>query len=452
MENFKRIWHHLRQSPNEALGYIFCIVVLCSINQFCNFRVSNTLFYYFSSFSLVIISCYLAIHQKENHRFLYCAPFLYICWCFGEIIRGIGVIDSYWVFNQLLRGIICSLPPTIVFLFASPSLCIKPFQIVNRFIFIIGIGLFAWGLPLQAYPFLLGPFYLFYTCFIDKAPSKWSLITLVCLVIVLSQFDNRSGVIKSLFSIGVCCLFHFPVFLRNILLFLAHYFIYFIGFFFLWLGFTGRYNVFDSTYFDDKDTIVFQIVNPDDETESISRSIDTRTFIYVEAITTAFDYDCLWVGRSPAHGYISPYFTVEGPIAPGRDPSERFACEVAHINTFVWLGLVGVILMALVYIQGTSLAIWDSNNCYVKCLALLVAFQWLYGWIENMNQFHLLDLLIFAMLGICYSPGFRHMSDLEFELFFKSLFSSPKESSLFEKYRRLKTLLRVYVLSRNNSK
>ncbi len=37
----------------------------------------------------------------------------------------------------------------------------------------------------------------------------------------------------------------------------------------------------------------------------------------------------------------------------------------------------------------------------------------------------MLDLIIYVMLAMCYSPYFRKMSDLEFEMFFKSIFRWP---------------------------
>lgn len=439
----------MNQTLRKILAYLFCAIVLCSINLFCRYKVSNTLLYYISCFSIILISSYTIFQQKYYLKLYYIAPILYISWAIIGIIRGITVVDSYWVFNQLIHGTFNTLSPIVIFLFSSPILFIDVFRRINIFILILSIILFEWCLPVHNYAFLLIPFYFLYSCFISKVPQKWFWYVLIVVILLGTQLDNRSGVVKVLASLGIWVLFNFHKRIQRIFINIAHWGFYCLAILLLWMGLTGRYNVFDSSYFDDIEplqTYTFSNGNYFSEGSRSDLSIDTRTFIYVETITSAISLDYVSLGRTPAHGYITEFFAAEGPVEAGRDPSERFYCEVALLNTFNWLGIIGVILLSAVYLQGTALAVYCSKNKYVKCLAVWAAFQWFFSWIENGNQFQLLDLMIYANLAICYSSSFRKMNDQEFLIFFRSLFSSPNSMSIFEKKQILSIIIRYRLL------
>lgn len=428
----------------KVLIILLCALALCSVNLFCTYKVSNTLIYYISCIGVIGISCYYYFKDEKYRNWIYWAPTIYIIWTIFEIIRGISVADSYWVTNQLIHGTFDALPQVVIFLFSSPLLFIRVFQPLNRFIILSTLILAGWCLPFRAFAFMVVPFFFLYSCFISKIPSRWFWITLGIIIIIGVQIDNRSGVIKVLLSLCIFCLFILPKKIQSLAINVSHWFFYTIAIVLLWLGLSGQYNIFDSHYFDEKDDRVVFTNNIDEKQEKSTLSIDTRSFIYLETITTAIDYDCILIGRSPAHGYISPWFTVSGPIEPGRDPTERFASEVGMLNTFIWLGIIGVILVAWIFIQGTSLALYNSRNIYVKCIAVWCAFQWLYSWVENCNEFHLVDLMIYCNLAICYSPTFRKMDDQQFTSFFISIFDNNNNGLLYKRY----CLLRVYLESK----
>lgn len=429
----------------------FCAIALCSVSLFCRVKISNTLIYYLSCICTISVALYFYFSNVLYAKITYILPTVYFVWTFIEIIRGCTMLDSYWVTNQFIHGVFDVMPLVVIFPFFSPYIYIRVFQPLNRFIVIFSIILAGWCIPMYAYPYFLVPFFYLYSCFISKIPRRWFWITLILTLIVCAQIDNRSSFVKAFLSFCILILSSLPQKIRRIAIDTSHWFFYSIGFILLWLGLSGRYNVFDSSYFKEKDYTVVYSVGNDTTKENNSYSTDTRTFIYVETITTALDYDCVWTGRSPAHGYISPWFTPEGPVEPGRDPQERHASEVALLNTFTWLGLVGVILLTLVFIQGTSLALYASNNKYVKCIAVWCAFQWLFSWIENINEFHLMDIMIYCCLAICYSPKFRQMSDLSFEAFFKSLFEKPGSISTYEKFKILRTYLIVKAIKNKHA-
>ena len=71
-------------------------------------------------------------------------------------------------------------------------------------------------------------------------------------------------------------------------------------------------------------------------------------------------------------------------------------------------------------------------------LAVLVAFHWAYGWVENVWNMLMVDITIMLTLSICYSPIFRNMTDAEFRLFIQDIFAKPSAPSTLELYKLLK--------------
>ena len=49
----------------------------------------------------------------------------------------------------------------------------------------------------------------------------------------------------------------------------------------------------------------------------------------------------------------------------------------------------------------------------MKLLGLYVAFRWLYGWVEDWNQWDIMNISLWIMIAMCYSPYFRQMNDEE---------------------------------------
>lgn len=52
---------------------------------------------------------------------------------------------------------------------------------------------------------------------------------------------------------------------------------------------------------------------------------------------------------------------------------------------------------------------------------LYVAFRWTFAWIEDFSKFDLNYLFLWIMVGICFSPLYRNMTDEDFKLWVKSI-------------------------------
>lgn len=426
----------------KVVAFMLCLIALVSIRAFSKLPLGVGPVHYVAGFTLIALSIVSLFRDQKLQSFSYTFLIMYLIWTAISIYRGWFDIQSGFIFNQFLHGILYVLSPITIFLFASPMVTIQSFQVLNLFMVVLGFAFYNWNMRISAYPFWFTPFFYLYLCFLFKIPKKWRILTLICVGMVLMAVDNSSSMLKTVVAIGTLFVFMLPKKLRTLGVHIGHWFFYLVAVVLLYLGFTGQYNFFSGKSSNSASTEIV-IGAQKEEGKSSTGHADTRTFIYEEMITSAFIYDHFWVGRTPARGYYSAAFSKDADKSiVGIDSTERFGSEVANLNTFLWLGMIGLILFTLVFLQGTCLAMYCSNNIYVKCIAMGVAFHWAYGWIENMNQFMLIDLMIYFNLAICYSPYFRKMSDLEFECWFKSLFGKIGKVTTYQKYHALKILLK----------
>jgi len=429
---------------NIIVGIMLCLILLASVRNYSFLKLGVGQVHYLGGYTLTALSLYAFYLNKQAHSLTYLAPILYIVWVLIGIYRGAFEITSGWILNQYFHNVLSVIVPVIIFLFAFPDTIIRSFQIFIRFCVVYSFLSLGWNYTKEAYCFAFAPFYYIYLCFITKIPKKWILITSIAIAFVLAAYTNRSATIKIFVSLGVLCIFLLPPKIQKISLNLGHWLLYMIALLLLYLGLSGQYNVFNGE-FNGVPTANKVIVSNSVEHKTNNRD-DTRTFLYEEVLSSMVINDYVWTGRTPARGYYSPYFAESSGYIPGRTYGERIASEVQHLNTLNWLGVIGLVFITFVYLQGSCLALYSSKNKYVRCLALQVAFVWLYSWVENGSNFHILDITIYLILAICYSPYLRNMSDLEFEMWFKSIFNLPTEEMheynkyLFLKFNLIKKL------------
>jgi len=435
-------------------GVMLCLMALPSVTIQSKVKISNTLLYYVCAYSIIGVSLYSLIRNKLYKEPVYICIFIYLIWAVICIVRGVFMIKTYWVMNQFIRGTMYTLVPISVFLFAKPTNCIVTLRLLNRFLPVMALLLFGWALPLSAYPYFLCPFFIVYICFFDAMSTEWKWITIMVFIAIALALDNRSGLLKEMFTLMVFIASMFPVIIRNIAFNAMHWIPYAIAITLLTLGLTGNYNIFDPTMNDISRyvTVTYNTISDDKEDDDYTQ--DTRTFIYVESITSAFDNDHLWTGRTPARGYSSPHFfyldgKAEG--ATGIDDDERFASEVGHVNIFIWDGIIGVILVTIMYLFGSFIALYHSRNIYIKMMGIILAFHWAFGWIENPYMFQILDMTLFFLMALCYSPEFRQMSDTEFRLFIQDIFAKPSDISKLELLKLVRLDLTMRAMLKRNS-
>ncbi len=152
---------------------------------------------------------------------------------------------------------------------------------------------------------------------------------------------------------------------------------------------------------------------------------DTRSLIYIDAIESSINNNYMIQGRTPARGNDIIYSDILFKWAYSDNyifnKDERHKNEVMHINTYTWCGLIGLILSSLIFFKASYLAVYKSKNTYISLLGCYIAFQWSYGWIENIQQLDTFNIILWIMVGMCYSTDFRNMSNLEFKQWIRDL-------------------------------
>jgi hypothetical protein len=247
---------------------------------------------------------------------------------------------------------------------------------------------------------------------------------LILLILLLTYHyqDNRSQSIKALVSIGVALGCLFKRWIPNKALNVVWVLLYISPIVLLVLGITGKFNVFSNT--NDKYG-GRNVIQEQNSTADISS--DTRTFIYMEVITSAIEHHYVWFGRTPARGNDTQAFydlanDLQSVSHAGNIKHERYSNEVCFPNIFTWLGLVGMILYIGIYFRASYLGLFKSRNFYVKMAGIVTAFNFAYGWVENITNFDILNVVYWTFISICLSSQFRNMSDGEFKNWFNGLF------------------------------
>ncbi len=347
-------------------------------------------------------------HRIDRTMTLYIFYFIWIIIC---IIRGFLVADNYWEYKNCYNNSLALLLPIISTIFIIPQFCNK---ILRTY--------FKWCIPLSL---LCLPFFLYFSWYWYFYPfialvvlfpaikHKWLYLIFTGFICFLDIY-SRSPILK--FIAAICC--GYLVYLSYpVKYYLCKYItilVYVLSMTLLILGITGVFNIFKMDEY-----------LPSDMQKDKNLIEDTRTWIYTEVITSAYNNDYIVWGRTPARGFDTTFNIVlenietMSQMTKDKVKSERFGCEINFLNIFTWTGLLGVILLSLIYIRASFIALLYSNNSYIKVLGLYIAFRFLYGWIEDITSFDSNSLTLWLLISFCLSPFFRQMNNSEFKQFVK---------------------------------
>ncbi|WP_299319568.1 hypothetical protein [uncultured Maribacter sp.] len=271
------------------------------------------------------------------------------------------------------------------------------------------------------------PLLLLYLLFIKVVPnkSKWVILSLTFLIIFICLKEGaRSHVLK----FGIALLLGFSLYFKYKWFYLkmikiGRNFTLFAPIILFILGVTNIFNIFKMDEYIDGE-FSYGTTNAEGEYKEASLVADTRTFLYEESILSAIKNKTVLFGRSFARGYDSNWEARRqekaGKIITTNEV-DRIS-EVAVINIFTWMGLLGVFLYFLIFVKATSLAIYHSNNYYIKIVGLFLSFRWMYGWVEDFQRLDISTLTLWMLLAICFSKGFRKLSDHQIEKYMRSIF------------------------------
>lgn len=345
---------------------------------------------------------------------------LYLFWAFICIIRGFIIADNYTEYRQNILGITCCLLPLIIWLVYNPYITSKILKFWYKYLLILTPLVFI----IELNVIYLAPLMLF-ICFLplyNKHKTRIVILILGLIYLYISyQYGMRVYILKIITSFLISFgLIYFSRFIQSQIKVLAT-----LSYLCSILIFThilvGSYNVF---FRGENSEEVLNEYKQADPTENN----DTRSLIIIDVVNSAIQNNYVLFGRTPARGndieYSGVYFYwayEDGANSKSFNKGERHYNEAGFLNIFTWEGLVGLILYSLIYIKATILSVKKSNNIYIKCLGCLVGFYWSIGFVETINLLDSSNLVLWIIIGMCYSTRFRNMNNAEFKTWVQTL-------------------------------
>lgn len=345
---------------------------------------------------------------------------VYLLWYLICFIRGIFVAENYWDYKCLITGGFAMSLPLFVYAFANERVLHCSLNLWLRYALIPFFFVFILFLPRGAYHFYLGPLLILACCFPYVRERKWRLLVIfVLLLMMCADLSARSQVIKAGLAVVMIFAYYFRHLITDKMLRIVHIMLFVLPIVLLVLGLTGRFNIFSDLSSREGKYMEKKIVDGKVVEEDLST--DTRTFIYEEVIMSALNNDYVVCGRSLARGNDSSFFGshMAEDLKTGR--YERYANEALWPTIFTWSGIIGLILLSLIYLQASYLAVYHSNCILMKLLGVYVAFRWAYGWVEDFYSYSPMIIALWMMIAMCYSSQFRSMTDLQFKVWINSV-------------------------------
>lgn len=261
--------------------------------------------------------------------------------------------------------------------------------------------------------------YAFLLIFLPYLERKWRIIVLiaVALVLLFGALGARSSILRFAISIFFAIIIYFQKYIPRFAIKITLITLVVSPIVFLWLGISGQFNIFQI-----QEELGWNEVSVQDsfnKGEQENLTADTRTFLYIEEIQSALDNNYVLYGRSFARGYDS--IVISG-IDWKSGRNERWSCEVRMLNVFNYLGIIGVIIVSLVYLIAAFKAVYQSRSFTMQIIGVYVAFRWLYGWIEDFDRFDLINLYLWIPIFMCYSNRFIEMTENDFKNWARSIF------------------------------
>jgi hypothetical protein len=409
----------------SVLAFLILLISFKSSNQWSTMPIGNELFWWVVQ--LIFIFILFKIKKRSSTKLLesILLPIkLYLIWNIVCILRGVFLAENYWEWKMLISNAYFLMLPIIAYLANN----LISAQNVIKTWFNYGLLLFVLFIP-----FLerdgVGQFLMpisFLLVFLSILSKKWKIICLLITVFIVTfDVSARSNVIKFIvpFLIGLLYYFRSNFFLRffnylRIILLL-------VPILFLFLASFGIFNVFKMDEYLGEQKAAIKSKNGEIIEETLTA--DTRTFLYQEVINSAINNQYVLFGRTPARGNDSFSFGDYNRNFLKTGKRERFSNEVSILNVFTWLGAIGLVLYFIIFIKASYLALNHSNNIFIKLVGLNISFRWAYGFVEDFSHFDLSTIFLWIMIGMCFSPAFRNMTDQQMKEWVHGVFKSNRK-------------------------
>lgn len=403
-----------RYAMLQILKFAIILITISSITQWLIIPIGNTVLWWLIDAVILVLFYLLTPHWS---RYSIPSINIWLVLVFVNVIYGITMAEYYWDWKSLVTNIFVFTMPIAAYVFYKPA---RLKIVLRSWIDCIWIlfALLAVFMEGDAFGRMLMPF-SFLAVFFPIVDRRLKIfIILAALITLVFGADSRSNVLKYV----VCLALGFMVRFRSVMRMLRRgfhvirVFGFVLPFILLGLAASGTFNIFN---IGEGTGMVRQTA--DDGAGALD---DTRTELYIDEFASAYRYDYILWGRSMARGYESIFFTDDMEAAMSGTPhhyAERYACEVSILNIFNYFGLIGVFFYFLIFWMAVSKAMFHSRNVYVRVIGLVVLFRWIFAWLEDFSRFDLNMLFLWIMIGICFSPKWRKMTNKQVRLWVQSL-------------------------------
>lgn len=388
-----------RSILNDILKYGILLLSVSSIRQWLHLPLGSSALWW----ALEALLMWSIIRSRGKSSY----PFWYVIWVAYIVVSscfGIVYCRDYWDWKLLISNVLSySICMASLLAFVSDQLQrILGFlyKHIWKIFFLLVLFMTSDGISKFMMPF---SFLALFFPLLNRKSRRYVLIGLV--ITLIFGYECRSDVIKFLFCIIIGVFSSWCEITKYIKKW--WWVLYTLPFLFFILAASGTFNVFN----------VGEMLNLSKDEKSRVNVADTRTFLYEEVISTSLDRGTMLFGNTPARGYYSEWFIKSGDdsdVMGELHIGERGGTESSVLNVFLHFGIIGLFIYLMMFGHASFLAIFQSNNNYIPIVGAYIAFRFLIGWVEDFTRFDLNMFYLWAMIGMCYSPYFRNMSNDEF--------------------------------------
>lgn len=187
---------------------------------------------------------------------------------------------------------------------------------------------------------------------------------------------------------------------------------------FLFLGFTGVFNIFKiGDYFEKYE------IETNKSGDKQDLLVDSRTAIYVDVFSELNDRKAFLFGLGVNGKTKTSLTDVSYADYDIIYKEGRRGTESGMLNYIQWGGLFGLISYYLLFIHASYLALYKSNNWLSKALGVWLAYKCLFSFIEDRLFFGIYAIFIFITIAMCLNNNFRKLNNTEMMLFAKNIFN-----------------------------
>lgn len=397
----------------KFLSLFFLFLTVESVTQWLNLSIFNT-YIWWSLNVLILYSMYKVWKNEDYYNISIIKWWFVLLLC--NALYGCYMAENYWDWKNLISNLLSFSLPLAALSFCRYEYLTPILATWIKWVWLLAIGLFPF-LGVDAWGRFFVPFIFLALFFPKLKPSTKLMVLVACAITIIIGITARSNVLR----FGVAFLLGFIINHGSVyarlqgLLKIIHPLVMVLPFILFVLAVSGIFNVFNFQEELKLSESSFEITTGD-TTESLAA--DSRTFLYIEEIESAIKNKYVIQGRSIARGYECQFFSwlIDDKLQGSNyHVGERASCEVNILNVLNYFGIIGVFLLFAIFWKSTKEAFINSNNRYVPIIGMFVLFRWLVSWFEDFSHFDMNMLFLWIMIGICFSPYWRNMTDDEIE-------------------------------------